>query len=183
LIVEDFGLILPLIIRINLKKNMQLNNKNLIKLTLCSILIYLNIGSIVIIGNIFKIFFCYTEMTLWWFQAIDILIEILRLAILIGLFSYFLRHFEFILNHKNLHHFLLINVVIFPLTTLINYGLNIFQVTLITKLYSVQFYGKYTMVNQIILVATNILNIIMMCIFGIIALNQKKVADSKAIIE
>jgi hypothetical protein len=152
-------------------------------LSLCSILIYLNIGSIAIIGTIFKIYFCYSELPTWWFHSIDILIEILRFTLLIGLFSYFQRHFEFILNHKNLHHFLIVNVIIFPLTTLINYGLNIFQVMLFTKSYSVQFYGKYTMVNQIILVATNILNIIMMCIFGIIALNLKKVADSKAIIE
>jgi hypothetical protein len=163
---------------------MQFNNKNLIKLTLGSILIYLNIGSMIgLIDNITKIFLCYSESPIWGLHAIDILIEIIRIILLIGLFSYFLRHFEFILNHKNLHHFLLVNLIIFPLTTLINYGLNIFEGMLITKSYSVQFYGKYAMVNQIISVATYILNIIMMCIFGIIALNQKEVADYKAIIE
>jgi hypothetical protein len=154
---------------------MQFNNKNLISLALCAIFIYLNLGAVIsILDNLLKITFCYSKLPIWWYYTVDILLNFLRLAFLITLFSYLLKHLEFILNDKNLQFALLVNLIVFPVSYLINYGLAFFQFTLIPRTYGPQSYGKYAQINQIVSIASNVLNSIMMMVFGIIVLGKKQ---------
>jgi hypothetical protein len=154
--------------------NNQTDNQNLIKLGICSILLYLNIGSnLSIISSVLNIILSFFKISYIGQLAVNVATILCSFALTIGIFVYFLRHLEFISSNKSLNKLVLINLIVYPLAFIFSVGLSLLRTFLFSKYYDVLFVGQYFSYLSIISGVGGVLNAFILTAFGIAALGKK----------
>jgi len=151
-------------------------NKNLLKVAFCAILLTSNIGnSASIIGAILNIIFSYLKSSYIVHLGISVAAYLLSISTTIGVFVYFYKHLEYNFKEKSLNKMLLINLIFYPISYLINTGLTVLNTKILTQTYDVQFIGEYYVPQSIITIVCSVLSTLIFTTLAIILLVKNPV--------
>jgi len=154
--------------------NNSATNNNLLKWILLGILVYMNLGSAIQFINMFINFILlFTTSAILAYNISDISFIVIRIVLLSGLFSYLIKNLEFIYETTSINKFLIVNLVLLPIFLLINTALGFLFRVFLQRNLSIAFFGQYTIFSSMLGIVNNVVNIILLVVFGVILLMQK----------
>jgi O-antigen/teichoic acid export membrane protein len=154
------------------------NNKNLLKLAICAILLISNIGNTVsIVGTILNIVLNLVKSPVYALLGVSVFIYLIGFLITIWVFFYFYKHLDYIFNEKSLNKQLLINTVIYPIAFLVKTGIEFLNTQMQIHSFDSQVLGEYFKIRYIIMIVFYVLNVLIMPTLAIIVLVKNPIRE------
>jgi hypothetical protein len=156
------------------KRSQSFSSQYLIKFAICSILLFTNIGFVVaIIGSVINILQSYLSVSYKGLLFVNILSYVVTMVLTICTFLYFSKNMEPYIEEKSINKALLINIVVYPLVYVLNFGLSLLHTYFFTRNSNTMLIAEYYQYSNIIKITGAILNMMILTALGIIALVRR----------